>query len=529
MSKRLWIVVGLVVVVALAGFVSLKFFSKSDKKDTLTVAIIRDPDTLDTQRTTWVDAANDILYDTLVRQDINTGEIIPGLATAWELSEDGLTWTFHLRKGVTFHNGEPFNAHAVKATFERMLDPKTASPVTYMLGDFIESIEVVDEYTVKLHYSKPFPSLLNSGASTGFLAIYPPKYLAEKGNDFGLHPIGTGPVKFVEHVRGSHILYERFDDYNWGPDYAQNKGPLHFKYLEMRIIPDESTAVMELERGNVDLLYSVPPQEVQRLAEKGFQIHKAPANGITYWGFNVKKWPFTEKAVRVALAKSIDREEIVEYALEGLAVPNYGPLPSSIWGYSEEIEARAKELYGYDPEGARAILAEAGWVDTDGDGIVEKDGRPLEFKLWVRNFPVEQRIGQIIQASAAKVGAKVNIEIVEDAAYRAGMANGAQDTILWEYGWFDPEILGNMFKTGVSTRTWYSSPELDELIDAGATEVDREKRKQIYYEIQNNLVDFAPWVPLYFKQNVFAVSPDVKNFRMHQYRWEQLVLNDVML
>ncbi|NLY56777.1 MAG: ABC transporter substrate-binding protein, partial [Firmicutes bacterium] len=215
MSKRLWIVVGLVVVVALAGFVSLKFFSKSDKKDTLTVAIIRDPDTLDTQRTTWVDAANDILYDTLVRQDINTGEIIPGLATAWELSEDGLTWTFHLRKGVTFHNGEPFNAHAVKATFERMLDPKTASPVTYMLGDFIESIEVVDEYTVKLHYSKPFPSLLNSGASTGFLAIYPPKYLAEKGNDFGLHPIGTGPVKFVEHVRGSHILYERFDDYNW--------------------------------------------------------------------------------------------------------------------------------------------------------------------------------------------------------------------------------------------------------------------------------------------------------------------------
>lgn len=523
MLKR---VVGVTLVALLVLSVGLVTMAAT-KDDTLTVAIVRDPDTLDTQRTTWVDAANDIMYDTLVRQDIKTGELIPGLATSWELSKDGLTWTFNLRKGVKFHNGEPFNAYAVKATYDRMMAPETASPVTYMLGDFLENVEVVDEYTVKLNYSQPFPAFVNSGASTGFLAIYPPKYLAEKGNDFGRFPIGTGPVKFVEHVRGSHILYERNDDYNWAPQYSKNQGPLAFKYLEMRVIPDEATAVMELERGNVDILYQVPPQDVKNLEAKGFQITKAPANGISYWGFNVKKWPFTDPQVRKALAMAIDREPIIDFALEGLAEPVYGPLPRTIWSYSEAIEGRAKKLYGYNVAAAKKMLADAGWKDSNRDGILEKDGKNLEFKLWVRNIPVEQRIAQIIQAEIAEVGAKLNIEILEDAAYRAGMANGAQDTILWEYGWFDPEILGNMFKTGSSTRTWFYTPELDALIDAGATEVDRAKRKAIYEEMQNYLIDAAPWVPLYFKQNVFAVNPRVKNFQMHQYRWEELILNDV--
>ncbi|MBO8127045.1 MAG: ABC transporter substrate-binding protein [Firmicutes bacterium] len=522
MSKRF---AGVLLVVFALIFSATSLVLAADD-DTLTVAIVRDPDTLDIQRTTWVDAANDVLYDSLVRQGPD-GKLYPGLATSWELSEDGKTWTFKLRKGVKFHNGEPFNAYAVKATFDRMLAPETASPVTYMLGDFIKSIEVVDEYTVQLHYEKPFPSLVNSGATTGFLAIYPPKYLEEKGNDFGQFPIGTGPVKFVEHVRGSHILFERNDDYNWGPAYAENQGPLKFKYLKMRIIPDDSTRVMELERGNVDILYGTPPQDVERLKNEGFKIYKAPENGITYWGFNVKKWPFTDPRVRKALAKAIDRQPMIDFALEGLAEPIYGPLPRNIWSYSEEIENRAKELYGYNPEESRRMLNEAGWKDTNGDGILEKDGKNLEFELWVRNIPDEQRVGQIIQAMVAEVGAKVNLKVVEDAAYREGMANGAQDTILWAYGWFDPEILGNMFKTGFSNRTWYSSPELDALIDAGATEVDREKRKEIYHEIQNHLVDACPWVPLYLKQQVFAVNPKIKGFTMNPFRWEQLELADV--
>lgn len=527
MAKKKWTIIGLIVVVLIGGFVGFSLRKSDDGADKLVVAIVRDPDTIDTQKTTWVDGANDVLYETLVKQSPN-GDLIPGLATDWDLSEDGRTWTFQLRQGVKFHNGEPLNAAAVKATFERMLDPATASPVTYMLGgDFLTSIDVVDEYTVQLNYADPFPSLVNSGITTGFLAIYPPQYLAEKGNDFGQHPMGTGPVKFVEHVRGSHILYERFDDYSWGPDFAKNQGPLQFKYLEMRVIPDESTRVMELERGNVDVLYQVPPQDVQRLADKGFQIHKAPENGLTYWGFNAKKWPFTDPEVRKALARAVDRQPIIEVALEGLAEPVYGPLPRNILGYREEIENRAKQLYGYDVQAAQETLAAAGWSDVNGDGFVEKDGKRLEFKLWISNDPVELRIGQILQAQVAEIGAKLNIEILEDAAFRAGMANGAQDTILWRYGWFDPEILGNMFKTGFSNRTWFYTPELDKLIDAGATEVDPEKRSDIYAEIQNYLIDAEPWVPLYLKEQVFAVNPKVKNFIMNPYRWEQLILHDV--
>lgn len=489
----------------------------------LVIATVRDPDTLDTQRTTWVDIANDIAYEPLVSRD-ESGKIVPNLAESWDISPDGKTWIFHLRKGVKFHSGAPFNAEAVKKTFERMLAKETASPVVFMLGP-LKQIDVVDEYTVKLTFSEayaPFWAPLTSA----YLAPYDPTVLEKEGLQFGENPSAAGPYKFKERVRGSSLTYVKNPDYSTIMPYVKNHGAPKFDSITIRIIPDEQTRVLELEKGNVHIVTSLPPQEVKRLeGNRDLNIIRQPESGIWYLGFNNQKAPFNDKAVRTAISMAVDRRPLVEVAMEGLAQPVYGPLPPTIPGYSEAIDKLAQQTYPYDVNKAKQVLADDGYK-LGADGMMVKDGKPLGATLWITNEPVQQRIAQMIQSQLKEIGFAVKIEVLEDAAIRAGTPEGKHEMILWTYGWTDPDILFYLFKTGLSTRLHFSTPELDKLLIEGRATVDETKRMAIYEQAQKYLIEQEPWVPLFVRQNAFGIRKEITNARVHKILGE-LILQDL--
>jgi peptide/nickel transport system substrate-binding protein len=479
----------------------------------LVIATVRDPDTLDTQRTTWVDIANNIAYEPLVSRD-ESGKIVPNLAESWEISPDGKVWTFHLRKGVKFHSGAPFNAEAVKKTYDRMMAKETASPVAYMLGP-LKQIDVVDEFTVKLTFSEAYAPFW-APLTNAYLAPYDPTVLEKEGLKFGENPSAAGPYKFKERTRGSSLTYVKNPDYSTIMPYVKNQGVAKFDSITIRVIPDEQTRVLELEKGNIHIVTSLPPQEVKRLeGNKDLSIIRQPENGIWYLGFNNEKAPFTDKAVRAAISMAIDRRPMVEVAMEGLAQPVYGPLPSTIPGYSEAVDKLAQQTYPYDVNKAKQVLTDDGYK-PGADGMMAKGGKPLGATLWITNEPVQQRLAQMIQSQLKQIGFAVKIEVLEDAAIRAGTPEGKHEMILWTYGWTDPDILYYLFKTGQSTRLHFSTPDLDKLVEDGRKIVDESKRMAVYEQAQKYLIEQEPWVPLFVRQNAFGIRKDIKDARVHK-------------
>jgi peptide/nickel transport system substrate-binding protein len=479
----------------------------------LVIGTVRDPDTLDLQRTTWADIANTLAYETLVSRDEN-GKIVPNLAESWEISPDGKVWTFKLRKGVKFHSGTPLTADAVKKTYDRMMAKETASPVTYMLGP-LEKIDVVDELTVKLTFKEAYAPFW-APLTTAYLAPYDPTVLASAGLKFGESPSSAGLYKFKERTRGSSLTYVKNPDYTTTMPYVNNKGAAKFDSVTIRVIPDEQTRVLELEKGNIHIVTSLPPQEVKRLeSNKDLQVFRVPENGITYLGFNNKKAPFTDKAVRSAISMAIDRAPMVNVALEGLAQPIYGPLPPTIPGFSAAVDKFAQDKYPLDVAKAKQILEEAGYK-AGADGMRAKDGKPFGASLWITNEPVQQRLAQMIQSQLKQIGFAVKIEILEDAAIRAGTPEGKHEMILWTYGWSDPDILFFLFKTGNSTRVHFSTPELDQMLADGRSTMDETKRMQVYDQLQRYLIEQQPWVPLYDRQNAVAVRKEISGARIHK-------------
>jgi peptide/nickel transport system substrate-binding protein len=479
----------------------------------LVIATVRDPDTLDTQRTTWVDVANSIAYEPLVSRD-ESGKIVPDLAESWEISPDGKVWTFKLRKDVKFHSGAPFNAEAVKKTYDRMRAKETASPVAYMLGP-VTSIDAVDEFTVRFNFSESYAPLW-APLTGAYLAPYDPTVLEKEGLNFGEKPSAAGPYMFKERTRGSSLTYVKNPNYSTILPYVKNQGPPKFESITVRIIPDEQTRVLELEKGNIHIVTSLPPQEVKRLeSSKDINVIRQPENGIWYLGFNNQKAPFTDKAVRSAIAMAIDRRPMVEVGMEGLAQPIYGPLPPTIPGYSAEIDKLAEQTYPYDVNKAKQTLTADGYT-AGADGMMAKDGKPLAATLWITNEPVQQRLAQMIQSQLKQIGFGVKIEVLEDAAIRAGTPEGKHEMILWTYGWTDPDILNSLFKTGNSTRLHFSTPELDQFLTAGRTTVDETKRMAIYADAQKYLIAQEPWVPLFVRQNALGIRKEITGVHVHK-------------
>jgi peptide/nickel transport system substrate-binding protein len=475
--------------------------------------LTQEPDTIDPHITTLASAANINLriFDNLV----NIGpdqNFHPGLAISWDISEDWKTYTFTLREGVKFHDGVPFNAEALKFTFERILDPSLNSRLAPSYLGPLERAEVIGPYVIRLYYKEPYPVLLNRLARPLLFPVSPEAAKKWGNKDFGRHPVGTGPFIFQEWVPKDHITLVRNPDYKWAPPFYQNQGPSYIDKITVKFITENTTRVTTLETGEVNVAEEIPEQDVQRLRnDKRFTIIDAIKNG-TPWLFYVNnaKPPTNDKAVRQAIAYALDREALVSTISFGINQPAYTVLSPPMWSYDP-----TSKRYEYDPDKAVKLLEAAGWKKGP-DGIRVKDGQRLKVLAIQERDP---RMEEMIQAMLRDVGMEMEIQMLALPAILAAGDSG--DFHLSRVWWVqnDPDMMRNWLLSanippngtkGNPLRV--NNPELDELLIRGSVLPYRsQEREEVYKKIQQIVMDNAYVIPIAHVTRLIGFRAEVKN------------------
>lgn len=431
------------------------------------------------------------------------------LATSWETPDHCNSWVFHLRQGVHFHDGTPFNSLAVKKHFERVLDPAVAATRRKLIEDVV-SIETPDEYTVVFRLVAPnciFPEKL-TGA---FASIPSPDAVAKWGDQFGLHPVGTGPFIFKEWIPDVAIRLEKNPDY-W------NVENIHLDRLEFRPVRENTTRLILLEQGVLDIA-DVSYQLVQ--VAKGADdivVQSVPQLSIRYVGFNYQKPPFNNKLVRQAANHAVNREDLIKYVFFGVGEPAYGPIPTVLSAYNPNIPK-----YKYDPALSRKLLEEAGY--------------PKDFtaSYWTYEMGMYRDTTEAIVGYLGDVGIKVKMNILDNGVYwdkfdeyltPGGEMYPTKDGVFDIYvgGWVGGEtahgFLEPLFKSGsTSNASFYLNPEVDRLLVEFKTKEDPAERDEIYKRIQALVVDDAPWIFAFHGQLNMGLRKRVKGFKVNPSNW----------
>ncbi|WP_342558401.1 glutathione ABC transporter substrate-binding protein [Metasolibacillus sp. FSL K6-0083] len=440
------------------------------------------------------------IYETLVARNFDTGEFEPKLAESWEYVDD-LTLQLKLRQGVKFHDGTDFNADAVKANLDRLLDPEVASPRATNFEP-IDSVTVVDEYTVQIKTKAPYGALLAALTHPGSLMISP-AVIEEDYNQAGsdssklrayvnANPVGTGFLKFDKWTPGQEIRLVKNDDY-WGDKVAYDSAVF-------KTVPESATRAADLEVGNAHIIDPVQPTEVP-LVESFATVTQQPSMSIAYIGFNSQKAPFDDVKVRQAISKAIDREEILQGVFDGFGVAAKGPLSPMIWGYSDDITPQ-----DYNIEEAKALLAEAGYPDG------------FKTSIWTNDNPQRQQIAVVLQEKLKQLNIEVSIEVMEWGAYLEKTGAGDHDMFIlgWSASTGDGDgALYPLFHTsdiGNNNRTRFSDSEVDKLLDAARVETDSDTRLGYYKELQNLLNEASPAAFIHHQSYLTGVSKKITDF-----------------
>jgi len=446
-----------------------------------------------------------LIYNGLVKYDKDMN-IVGDLAESWDISDDGLVITFHLRKGVKWHDGKPFTAKDVLYTYQITVDPKT--PTAYA-GDFlkVKKAEVLDDYTFRVTYDKPFAPSLISWSSAVL-----PRHLLEGQNitksSLARHPVGTGPYLFKEWLAGQKIVLVSNADYFEGRPYVDGH--------VTRIIPDMATMFLELRARNIDMMGLTPLQYTRQtennLFRQSFDKYRYLAFAYTYLGYNLKHPFFADKRVRQAISYAINKEEIISGVLLGLGKPATGPYKPGTWAYNENVKT-----YSYNPQKARELLRAAGWTKTNNDGFLEKDGRPFTFELITnQGNETRQKCAEIIQRQLKEVGIDVKIRILEWAAFINDFISKRRfEAVI--LGWtipLDPDAydVWHSSKTAPEELNFisYKNPEVDALLEKARSTFDQKLRKKYYDRFQEILVEDQPYTFLYVPDELVIIS---KRFR----------------
>src|SRR5918995_1310710 len=431
------------------------------------------------------------LYDKLVDID-KEGEIVPMLAESYEVSDDELIYTFRLRKGVKFHDGTEFNAEAVKFNLERYQEKDSVRSTEV---EPVESVEIVDEYTVRVTLSEPFaPFLAVLADRAGIMAS--PKAVEESGGRISDKPVGTGPFEFVERVRGDHITVEKNQDY-WRDSIPK------MDKIVYRGIDDENVQYQNLQSGELDLIDSIPLVEFKDLQESGdYEVSVEPGLGYQGIWLNVTQPPFDNKQLRQAVYRLVDREAIVKAVLRDVGgTPGNSPFGERSWAYSDESDAYPERSV----EEAKALLEEGG----------EPNG--FSFTLKTDPSPLNQQIGQVIQNNLKPAGIDVKLEQLEFGTLLEDSTSGDfQALFLGWSGRIDPDlnIYDFMVTNGDFNDSGYSNTEVDDLLNEARTTSDEGRRKELYTQTMEILHEDVPYVYLYHNNQTtdFAMQPSVQGF-----------------
>ena len=441
-----------------------------------------------------------MVYNGLVKYDKDMN-IVGDLAESWEISQNGLVITFHLRKGVKWHDGYPFTSADVLYTYQVTIDPKT--PTAYA-GDFlkVKRVEALNDYTFRVTYAKPFAPALISWSS----AILPRHLLSGKDitkSTLARHPIGTGPYMFKEWVAGQKITLASNPDYFEGQPYIDGR--------ITRIIPDSATMFLELRAQNIAMMGLTPLQYTRQtennLFKNNFNKYRYLSFAYTYLGYNLKNPLFTDKRVRQAISYAINKNEIISGVLLNLGKPANGPYKPGTWAYNDKIK-----IYDYNPKKARELLHEAGWTKLNSEGVLEKDGKPFIFEIVTnQGNETRQKCAEIIQRQLKEIGIIVKIRVLEWSAFVTDFINKRRfDSVI--LGWtipLDPDAydVWHSSKTAPEELNFisYKNPEADEMLEKGRSTFDQKERKKYYDRFQEILAEDQPYTFLYVPEALVII------------------------
>ncbi len=427
----------------------------------------------------------------LLYTDAHAPEIKPGLAERWEWNADGTILTLHLKTGVMFHNGEPFNAEAAKFSIEQLMASTFLSTFTNDLG--LTSIDALDENTVALHFAAPAGNALFVLARASF--IVPPGYYQEVGGDgFSRSPVGTGPYQFVEWVKDDHISFEAFADY-WG-------GPPNLQEIVWRIIPEQSSLVSALVNGEIDLATNITPASRARV-ENNSDLRLITSPGlrqfVTYFDMRIDH-PVANATVRRALNYAVDKQALIAL-FEGEAEALFGQyLTPAVLGFNPNVDP-----FDYDPDKARELLSEAGYPD----------GFSMTLKYTVGRYPLDREMGEVVSAYLEAVGLQVEqipLDIVE-----FNRQHSEEPTMgpAWQWGLLtpaDPHNTLGLFRPGTFFARYPDNPRIQELLETGLRETDLEQRAAIYNELNQIWNDDPLGIYLIVPNDLYAARTTVEGF-----------------
>ncbi|MFD1037290.1 glutathione ABC transporter substrate-binding protein [Virgibacillus byunsanensis] len=471
--------------------------SENSDSGTLIIAELSDATQLDPHMGTDIPSANVYhgkIYEGLVKQDKNM-DVQPALATDWKRIDE-LTWEFSLRKDVKFHDGTPFNAEAVKATFKRILDPELASSRA-KLFEMITEFNIIDEHTIQLKTEYPFaPLLANLSHYSG--GIISPSAIEEHGDELGQNPVGTGPFNFESWTPGQEIAIAKNENY-WG-DKAKVDNVI------FKVIPEDSTRLGMVETGEAHIAEPVQITQLDRVEQsQSMKLSRTPGLGIDYIGFNTQKEPFDDVLVRQAINYAVDTDTILEGVYNNVGTEATAPMGPAVWGHNPDLEG-----YGYDPEKAKELLKEAGYPDG------------FKTTIWTNDNQARVDVSEVVQSQLKGVGIEVEIEVMEWGAYLDETSKGEHDMFVLGWSNMTGDADYNQYflfhsdaKGAPGNRSFYSNPKVDELINAGRMEGDPEERKKIYGEAQKIEMEDAPLLLLRNDEDLIALNNDVEGFWMH--------------
>ncbi len=461
----------------------------SASAQTLTMAMAAQPDTLDPQVTSATAAfqVSKSIYDTLVEVD-QAGNIVPALAETYEVGDDSLSYTFHLAS-ATFHDGTALDAADVVATLERMIDPDTASPKLSEFGA-ITGVEAVDDRTVVVSLSAPAPALLASLAS-GWGAILPSEKIAE-GHDFGNQPVGTGPFTFVGWQRDNSITLRAFEDYYQGAPQVDE--------VVIRFVPDSAVQLQGLRTGEFDVIDTVASADRDLIeSDPALELVRDPSGLALVAALNTRREALSDPRVRQALNHAVDSQTVLDVAYGGGT-----PIGAFMEAGSPWIPDGVRP-FDYDPERARALLAEAGASSLSLDMALPQ--------------PYENHIqaGQMIQDYLRDVGVSADIRIVEWGVWLSDVYGGVHDydiTVIGHTGKLDPTGRLDGYGTEDGNYPGFDDPEVAQWLEEGAQETDQDARRELYANVLTRLNDGAPFIYIGTPDRVHARKASLQGFWM---------------
>lgn len=473
---------------------------------TLKVGLLVRPDTLDPHRTYTLGAiqVHNNIYNGILKTVYANEKLTfePDLAESWE-QESATVHLLRLRKAIKFHDGSPFDAQALAWSLSRVKSPDTGSPHAWKLT-LLEKVEIVDDYTVQLHFSKPYPFFrVAMTGSTGRAGTMVPKSAVDKWSDeFGVHPVGTGPFLFVEWIKNNRITLERNPQYF---EVGKDGKPLpYLDKVEFRLVDDVTSAITALETGELDGLSAVPFHYVGRLRRNpSLVLHETVGGNWTHVTFNTTQPPFDDVNLRRAVAYGIDREALIKQVYAGCAIPAHGPISPPMTDFYSETFELGKTGQAYAPNLARRYLAQSQY------------SKGVEVSLLARGEEEFAQVATVVKSQLERLGIKVKIDVLDVPAFNKRFEKGEFDMVTWHWvADLDPdETLYPELRTGEkwNSGSW-SNAEFDALVDEAQITADPTLRAHLYQKAQAIIADQCPVAVLVHKKEYKVFNKRVRGF-----------------